>query len=117
MKRHILLALVIGTSAIAGVLALLKENPLQSPAATAYMPVTVGALVLGVWVMIRSIVADNSASVGYIRSTWRQGILWGLVAGVLLYLQGLRALSAVEILLVILAAALLELFFRADKAG
>lgn len=45
----------------------------------------------------------------------RQGLLAGIVAGVLLYLQGLRVVDTVDTVLLVLAAVLLELFFQAEK--
>lgn len=115
MKRHLLLGMVVGTAALLSIASLLNQDPFHSPTAPTLMAVACGVLGGAIWVVLTAII-------GLIRheqlsswAVWRQAALWSIVISVLLYLQSIRSLTAVESGLVLLAAVLLELFFKSEK--
>lgn len=85
----------------------------ENPDLVLIMPVMVGLLLTSLYVLFRSLFKPVNALSNI--PLIRQGLLLGLVAGVLLYLQGLRVLGITDALLICGAAILLEIFFQAEK--
>lgn len=115
MKRLLLLSLTVGTIAALAVYSLFGQSPASEPAATFWLPVTLGLLLASVWVFIACLANWNTVERHQGLIWTRQGLLFGGSACVLLYLQGLRVLNVTDAILIIVAAILLELFFRAEK--
>lgn len=115
MRRLFLLALAVGIGAGLGFWQTLQTNPLTTPSAAIWLPLYLGGLVAAFWVLIRLFLAPKATEPRMGGVFVRQGILFGLTVGVLLYLQGLRVISLTDAALIVAAAGLFEMFFGAEK--
>jgi|GEM_PF-4616884 len=113
MRKTALTAIIVTVTLGAAVYSLISIPPTANSALYYWLPITVGAFCAALLSSLRLPFAPDQRRASL--TILRQNLLVGIVAGVLLYVQGLHVVTTVDAFLIVLAAILLELFFQAEK--
>lgn len=113
MRKTALTAIIVTVTLGAAVTSIILTPPTANTALYYWLPITFGFFCAALLSSIRLLYAPNARTITI--RILRQSLLVGAVVGVLLYVQGLRVVTTVDTFLIILAAVLTELFFRAEK--